>query len=77
MYNIDRYKLKQKPVKRNIGIYEIYHLFQFLERILNIDANQKEPYDVVSANKKIIARFLAEDIAWSYKKHYEEGYNSL
>jgi len=72
-HNIDRYKLKQKPVKRNIGIYEIYHLFQFLERILNIDANQKEPYDVVIANKKIIARFLAEDIAWSYKKHYEEN----
>ena len=72
-HNIDRYKLKQKPVKRKIGIYEIYHLFQFLERILNIDANQKEPYDVVIANKKIIARFLAEDIAWSYKKHYEEN----
>ena len=72
-HNIDRYKLKQKPVKRNIGIYEIYHLFQFLERILNIDANQKEPHDVVIANKKIIARFLAEDIAWSYKKHYEEN----
>ena len=72
-HNIDRYKLKQKPVKRNIGIYEIYDLFQFLERILNIDANQKEPYDVVIANKKIIARFLAEDIAWSYKKHYEEN----